>query len=103
MRPGFGFFSFLASAFSPVILAKQETKWDNNVTLNITHSRWDSADHFEALGFDDLEPNMVIRFDFDAQNGWQKWRHGSWLPLKLIDVPATVMVRFNTSKSQRGS
>jgi len=69
-----------------------------NVTLNITHSKWDSEDYFEALGFDDSEPNMVIRFDYALQNGWQKWWHGGWLPIKLNDVPVAVMVRYSASK-----
>jgi len=68
------------------------------LALNITHSRWDSEDHFEALGFDESEPNMVIRFDYAKQNGWQNWRHGGWLPIKLNDVPASVMVRYTASK-----
>src|SRR5579862_783030 len=55
--------------------------------LTITHSKWDSEDHFEALGFDESEPNLVIRFDYAMPNGWQRWRHGSWLPITLNDVP----------------
>jgi hypothetical protein len=68
-----------------------------NMTLNITHSCGDSKDHFEALGFDDSEPNMVIRFTFDRQNGWHKWRRGGWLPITLIDVPVAVMARQSPS------
>jgi hypothetical protein len=75
------------------LLAKEK-----NVMLNITHSKWDTDDHFEALGFDEAEPNMVIRFDYATQAGWQKWRHGGWLPVQLNDVPAAVMVRFTASK-----
>lgn len=68
--------------------------------LTITHSKWTSPEHFEALGFDDTYPNMVIRFDYSPQSGWQKWRHGSWLPINLSDVPADVMVRFGASKPE---
>jgi hypothetical protein len=66
--------------------------------LTITHSKWATEDHFEALGFEDSQPNMVIRFDFAAQDGWQRWRHGGWLPIKLNDVPPAVMVRYSASK-----
>ena len=69
-----------------------------NLTLNITHSKWDSEDHFEALGFDDSQPNIVLRFDYASQNGWQKWRHGGWLPITQTDVPAAVMVRYSAAK-----
>jgi hypothetical protein len=68
------------------------------VALNITHSKWDSEDHFEALGFDDSQPNMVIRFDYATPNGWHKWRHGGWLPIKVNDVPTAVMVKYSASK-----
>ena len=68
------------------------------MALTITHSKWDSEDHFEALGFDETEPNMVLRFDYGKQNGWKKWRHGGWLPIMLNDVPASVMVRYNAAK-----
>ena len=37
--------------------------------LYITHSKWPSPDHFEALGCEDTYPNMVIRFDFTTENG----------------------------------
>jgi hypothetical protein len=70
------------------------------MTLNITHSKWNSPDHFEALGFEDAHPNMVIRFDYAPASGWLKWRHGSWLPILLNDVPADVMVRYGASKPQ---
>src|SRR5260370_38871022 len=42
---------------------------ERTVTLTITHSKWASPDHFEALGFDDAHPNMVIRFDYAPQTG----------------------------------
>jgi hypothetical protein len=67
------------------------------MTLNITHSKCDAEDHFEALGFDDSQPNMVIRFDYAPASGWQKWRHGGWLPIDLGDVPANVMVRYRAA------
>ena len=68
------------------------------MTLHITHSKRDSPDHFEALGFDDAHPNMVIRFDYAPQSGWHKWSHGGWLPINLSVVPADVMVRYDASK-----
>jgi hypothetical protein len=68
------------------------------MTLYITHSNWKSPNHFEALGFEDTHPNMVIRFDFTSEGGWQKWRHGSWLPINLNDVPANVMAKYGDSK-----
>jgi hypothetical protein len=68
------------------------------VKLYITHSKWSSPDHFEALGCEDTYPNMVIRFDFTTENGWKKWRHGGWLPINLDEVPTEVMVRYQ----QRG-
>jgi len=68
------------------------------MTLNITHSKWDSPDHFEALGFDDAHPNMVIRFDYAPPRGWHKWRHGGWLPIDLHDVPAGLMARSIASR-----
>jgi hypothetical protein len=71
---------------------------EQTMTLTITHSKWDSPDHFEALGFDDVYPNMVIRFDYAPQTGWYKWRHGGWLPIMLHEVPADVMVRYGASK-----
>ena len=69
------------------------------MTLFITHSKWASSDHFEALGFEDDHPNMVIRFDFTPASGWQKWRHGEWLPIKVNEVPASVMVEYGASKA----
>jgi hypothetical protein len=68
--------------------------------LYITHSKWSSPDHFEALGCEDTYPNMVIRFDFTTENGWKKWRHGGWLPINLDEVPTEVMVRYGPSKPQ---
>lgn len=41
---------------------------------------------------------MVIRFDYSTQDGWQKWRHGGWLPIKPNEVPVAVMVRYSASK-----
>lgn len=67
------------------------------MTLFITHSKRPSPDHFEALGFDDVHPNMVIRFDYAPHSGWQKWRHGGWLPITLSEVPADVMARYDAS------
>lgn len=66
------------------------------MALTITHSKWASPEQFEALGFDDTQPNMVIRFEYAAQIGWHKWRHGAWLPITLQDVPAAVMVRYSS-------
>lgn len=63
----------------------------------ITHSKWTSSGHFEALGCEDACPNMVIRFDYSSQSGWRKWRHGGWLPIALPDVPADVMARYDSS------
>ena len=37
--------------------------------LYITHSKWSTPDHFEALGCEDDHPNMVIRFDFTSEGG----------------------------------
>lgn len=68
------------------------------MTLWITHSKWSSPDHFEALGFEDTYPNMVIRFEFTTESGWHKYRHGSWLPLALDEVPTQVMERYNAPK-----
>ncbi len=68
--------------------------------LYISHSKWASPDHFEALGCEDDHPNMVIRFDFTTENGWKKWRHGGWLPINLNEVPTEVMVRYAASKPQ---
>lgn len=68
--------------------------------LTITHSKWTSPIHFEALGCEHTYPNMVIRFDYAPKSGWQKWRHGGWLPLALLDVPAEVMVRYGASNPQ---
>jgi hypothetical protein len=75
------------------------------VILTITHSKWTSPVHFEALGCEDTYPNMVIRFDFAPESGWHKWRHGGWLPINLNEVPADVMVRYGASKpqSERGA
>lgn len=67
------------------------------MTLNITHSKWGSPDDFEALGFDDAHPNMVIRFVYSPQSGWHKWRHGGWLPINLLEVPEVVMARYGAS------
>ena len=67
--------------------------------LYISHSKWSSPDHFEALGCEDNHPNMVIRFDFTQESGWQKWRHGGWLPINLNDVPADVMKRYGQRRS----
>lgn len=66
--------------------------------LYITHSKWSSPDHFEALGCEDTHPNMVIRFDFTPDSGWQKWRHGSWLPINLNEVPVDVLARYGQKK-----
>jgi hypothetical protein len=68
------------------------------MTLYITHSNWKSPDHFEALGFEDTYPNMVIRFDFTPEGGWKKWRHGSWLPINLNEVPTNVMARYGAAR-----
>jgi len=68
------------------------------MTLNITHAKWASDDHFEALGFEDSQPNMVIPFDYATHDGWQRWRHGGWLPIQLSDVPVAVMARYSASK-----
>jgi hypothetical protein len=65
--------------------------------LTISHAKWSSPEHFEALGCEDTYPNMVIRFDYALQSGWHKWRHGRWLPLNLNDVPAEVMARYNSA------
>jgi len=70
------------------------------MTLNITHSKWATPEHFEALGFDDAQPNMVLRFDFAPTSGWQEWRHGGWLPLQLYEVPTLVMVRYRDAKAR---
>lgn len=67
------------------------------MTLTITHSKWDAEEDFQALGFDDSEPNMVIRFVYSTQDGWQKWRHGGWLPIKPNDVPEAVMLRYRAA------
>jgi hypothetical protein len=69
--------------------------------LYITHSKWSTPDHFEVLGCEDDHPNMVIRFDFTSEGGWQKWRHGGWLPLTLNEVPADVMARYAAPKPQK--
>ena len=71
-----------------------------NLQQFITHSKWSSPDHFEALGFEDVHPNMVIRFDHTSESGWQKWRHGGWLPIKVNEVPADVMKRYVDSRLQ---
>jgi hypothetical protein len=68
------------------------------MNLFITHSKWPSPDHFEALGFEDDHPNMVIRFDYAAATGWKKWRHGGWLPINPNDVPPGVMARYTALK-----
>lgn len=68
------------------------------MNVSITHAKWSSPNHFEALGCEDDHPNMVIRYDYTTENGWQKWRHGGWLPIKLDQVPAEVMVRYGPSK-----
>jgi hypothetical protein len=62
--------------------------------LFITHSKWGSPNHFEALGYEDDHPNMVIRFDYSPESGWKKWRHGGWLPINLNEVPTVVMERY---------
>ena len=68
------------------------------VKLYITHSKRKTAEHFEALGFEDDHPNMVIRFDYTPQSGWHKWRHGGWLALDRDDVPPEVMAKYMASK-----
>ena len=62
--------------------------------LFISHAKWSSLGHFEALGCEDTHPNMVIRFDFTPDGGWKKWRHGGWLPTQLDEVPTEVLVRY---------
>jgi hypothetical protein len=69
-------------------------KGEQTMKIYISHSKWSSPDHFEALGCEDTHPNMVIRFDFTPESGWQKWRHGGWLSINLNEVPAVVMERF---------
>jgi hypothetical protein len=66
--------------------------------LYITHAKWSSPNHFEALGCEDTHPNMVIRFDFTPENGWNKWRHGGWSPMNLNEVPANVIARYEATK-----
>ena len=70
--------------------------------LFISHAKWSSPDHFEAIGCEDTHPNMVIRFDFTTENGWKKWRHGGWLPINLDEVPTEVMVRFSQKRECNG-
>ena len=68
------------------------------MTLFITHAKWSSPDHFEALGCEDNHPNMVIRFDFTTEGGWQKWKHGGWLPINLDEVPTQVIARYGQKR-----
>jgi len=46
---------------------------------------------------------MVIRFDYATPSGWQKWRHGGWLPIQTKDVPVAVMTRYSGSKRREWS
>ena len=71
------------------------------MALIITHSKWVSLDRFEALGFDDAHPNMVIQFDYTPQIGWQKWEHDGWLRITVQEVPPYLMVRCVASKPQK--
>jgi len=68
------------------------------VNLYISHSKWASSTHFEALGCEDDHPNMVIRFDYAPESGWRKWKNGGWLPINLNEVRALVMERYDASK-----